>query len=226
MSTTVRQRGTDTSGRAIWMSDRMADWWDGYVERLGFTPTIVQGAWMLKNGGGAQASAGYHDKGGCLDLRVWDRAPAEQAAMVRVARKGGAGAWIRDQRPDRGGMDPHLHLVLGDDHDLADGAAQQWRDYVAGRSGLASRGPDYHPRPSPLITHIPTDWNPDIMATKEELEKIVAAQIKAAVPTADQIADAVWKRPIEIPGENGTRRAGVALRRIYQAVTKTKAAGQ
>ena len=52
------------------MSDRLTAWWDAYVDRLGFTPTIVQGAWMIKNGGGANASAGYHDRGGCLDLRV------------------------------------------------------------------------------------------------------------------------------------------------------------
>ena len=91
---TVRRRGTDTSGRAIWMSDRLAAWWDGYVDRLGFTPTIVQGAWMIKNGGGADASAGYHDRGGCLDLRTWDKTPVQQEAMVRVAREGGGGGHI------------------------------------------------------------------------------------------------------------------------------------
>ena len=220
---TVRRRGTDTSGRAIWMSDRLAAWWDGYVDRLGFTPTIVQGAWMIKNGGGADASAGYHDRGGCLDLRTWDKTPAQQDAMVRVAREGGAGAWLRDKTAARGGMDPHLHLVLGTDHDLADGARHQWGEYVAGRSGLASRGADYHPRPSPLVTTIPTDWGDDIMATLDEVREVIAAEVRKAVPTAEQVADAVWTRDIqtgEPPATAGgklpTKRAGVMLRQLWR----------
>ena len=220
---TVRRRGTDTSGRAIWMSDRLAAWWDGYVDRLGFTPTIVQGAWMVKNGGGADASAGYHDRGGCLDLRTWDKTPAQQEAMVRVAREGGAGAWLRDKTAARGGMDPHLHLVLGTDHDLADGARHQWGEYVAGRSGLASRGADYHPRPKPLVTTIPTDWGDDIMATLDEVREVIAAEVRKAVPTAEQVADAVWTRDIqtgEPPATPGgklpTKRAGVMLRQLWR----------
>lgn len=220
---TVRRRGTDTSGRAIWMSDRLAAWWDGYVDRLGFTPTIVQGAWMIKNGGGADASAGYHDRGGCLDLRTWDKTPAQQDAMVRVAREGGAGAWLRDKTAARGGMDPHLHLVLGTDHDLADGARHQWGEYVAGRSGLASRGADYHPRPKPLVTTIPFDWGDDIMATLDEVREVIAAEVRKAVPTAEQVADAVWTRDIqtgEPPATAGgklpTKRAGVMLRQLWR----------
>jgi len=228
---TVRRRGTDTSGRAIWMSDRLAAWWDGYVDRLGFTPTIVQGAWMIKNGGGADASAGYHDRGGCLDLRTWDKTPAQQEAMVRVAREGGAGAWLRDRSPERGGMDPHLHMVLGTDHDLADGARHQWGEYVAGRSGLASRGADYHPRPKPLVTTIPTDWGDDIMATLDEVRAIVAAEVRKAVPTAEQVADAVWTRDVltgEPPATPGgkapTKRAGVMLRQLWRRTRKSGAA--
>ena len=225
---TVRRRGTDTSGRAIWMSDRLAAWWDGYVDRLGFTPTIVQGAWMIKNGGGADASAGYHDRGGCLDLRTWDKTPAQQEAMVRVAREGGAGAWLRDKTAARGGMDPHLHLVLGTDHDLAEGARHQWGEYVAGRSGLASRGADYHPRPKPLVTTIPTDWGDDIMATLDEVREVIAAEIKRQVPTAQQVAEAVWTRDVltgEPPAQPGgrapTKRAGVMLRQIWRRTRKS-----
>ena len=121
MPKTVRL-GTDSSGRAVLMSPLMSKWWSEYVKACqakGFTPVVTQGAFMAQAGGGAAASAGYHDLGGCLDLRVWDRTTAERQFMVRHARRMGAGAWIRDQR--HGGMDPHLHLVLGADDAIGAG---------------------------------------------------------------------------------------------------------
>ena len=89
-------------------------------------------------------------------------------------------------------MDPHLHLVLGTDSGLAAGAAWQWREYLAGRDGLASRGLDYHPRPDPLVTTPPEDW---------------------PMPTVDEIAAAV--RDLEIQTEDGPQRVGRVLARIY-----------
>ena len=141
------------------MSPFMQKWWAAFVaacEAKGFTPVITQGAYMAAAGGGAVASAGYHDQGGCLDLRVWDRTTEQRQFMVRQARRMGAGAWIRDAK--HGGMDPHLHLVLGSDSPLSRGASVQWQQYLAGRDGLASNGPDYHWRPSPLVT----TWKPEV----------------------------------------------------------------
>lgn len=89
-------------------------------------------------------------------------------------------------------MDPHLHMVLGSDVGLAYGAAGQWRDYLAGRDGLASRGRDYHPRPDPLPIEPPEDW---------------------LMPTAAEVAAAV--RDIEIQTEDGPQRVGRVLARIY-----------
>jgi hypothetical protein len=152
---TVVKHGVDTSGRAIYMTRYMQLWWEDYCEELGFAPIIVQGAFMTRNGGGADASAGYHDEAGCLDLRVWDRTEDEVAKMVRAGRRRAAATWVRDERH---GMDPHLHLVLGPDRPLASGAAYQWNQYVAGRDGLAGNGSDYHWRPSPLVG----TWEPDL----------------------------------------------------------------
>ncbi|GHJ59120.1 hypothetical protein NOK12_16380 [Nocardioides sp. OK12] len=154
---TVTRTGTDSSGRGIYMTTYMRDWWARVVDTLGFEPTIVQGAFMGRNGGGASASAGYHDGAGCLDLRVWNLASSQVAQTIRVLRELGAAAWLRDQRH---GMDPHIHLVLGSDAPLASGAAYQWRQYLAGRDGLASNGADYHPRPSPLVTTPPKEVDP------------------------------------------------------------------
>lgn len=141
--------GTDSSGRPIYMTRYMRRWWKKVVNDLGFEPTIVQGAWMKKAGGGAADSAGYHDGGGCLDIRTWDRTPEELQKMNRAIRSLGAGGWVRDKRH---GMDPHYHLVLGSDYGLSNGAKYQWQEYLAERDGLATRGPDYMWRPTPIVT--------------------------------------------------------------------------
>lgn len=179
--------GTDSSGRPIRMTPYMAAWVEGLAWRLGWRPVIVQGAWMTQ---GAAASAGFHDGGGCLDFRTRDLTIGRCRDLVAACRAGGAGAWLRDA--EHGGMDPHLHLVLGSDVGLAPGAAGQWRDYLAGRDGLASRGRDYHPRPDPLPIEPPEDW---------------------LMPTAAEVAAAV--RDIEIQTEDGPQRVGRVLARIY-----------
>jgi hypothetical protein len=173
--------GTDPNGRPIYVTRKMRRWWRRVCTRLGFTPTIVQGAWMTKAGGGAAASAGYHDGGGCLDLRVWDLDAAQQQRLVRLLRDMGAAAWIRDRQ--HGGMDPHLHLVLGSDIGLSDGAKAQWIDYLSGRDGLASRGPDYHWRPDPLVKTPP----PSARKTRQAVQDAVDEAARIGLPVADQL---------------------------------------
>lgn len=168
----VVQRGTDTSGRPIFATRYMWSWWDDVVAELGFTPTIVQGAFMGRAGGGAAASAGYHDGGGCFDLRTWDLTAAAVERVIRVTRSMGAASWVRDQRH---GMDPHLHFVLGSDQPLNDGAAWQWQQYLNGGDGLASGGRDYQWRPNPLVTIPPEDPMADYAA---QLDRIEANQRK------------------------------------------------
>lgn len=148
MATPVRV-GTDANGRPVLMSRRMRRQWRRLCRRLGFSPTILQGAYMAQAGGGADASAGYHDGGGCLDLRVWDLTASKQERLIRAGRAMGWAVWLRDQRH---GMDPHFHILLGCDVDKAYGASKQWTQYLNGRDGLASNGPDYHWRPDPLVT--------------------------------------------------------------------------
>lgn len=151
----VHRYGTDTSGRAIFMTTYMHNWWERVVEKLGFRPTIVQGAFMTRAGGGAAASAGYHDEGGCIDVRVWDLTQKQQRALVHTTRELGAASWVRDAQ--HGGMDPHCHITLGSDRPLTAGAKNSWASYIAGRDGLASNGPDYEWRPHPLVTKPPED---------------------------------------------------------------------
>ncbi len=156
---TVRRRGTDSSGRGIFATDYMWSWWKRVCKDLGVTPVITQGAWMVKNGGGAKASAGYHDGGGTFDLRVWNLTDAQVAKVVRTCRRYGAAAWLRNL--EHGGFtDPHIHFVLPTDTGLSPGARWQWSEYLAGRDGLASRGRDYHWRPDPLVAKPPPGRKP------------------------------------------------------------------
>lgn len=172
--------GTDSSGRPIYMTRYMRRWWRRVCIRLGFTPVITQGAWMSKAGGGAAASAGYHDAGGCLDLRVWNLTPAQQERTIRTLRAMGAAAWLRDQRH---GMEPHIHLVLGSDADLAEGAALQWADYRAGRDGLSSAGPDYHWRPNPLVLTPPRST----AKVRAGLRDVIDEAARVGLPVADKL---------------------------------------
>lgn len=178
---TVVRIGTDTSGRPILVTRKMRRWWRRVCKRLGFKPTIVQGAWMVKAGGGAAESAGYHDGGGCLDIRVWDLTAVQQERLVRTVRLMGAGGWIRDK--ERGGMDPHFHLVLGSDSGLSTGALAQWRDYLAGLDGLASRGNDYHWRPNPLALEPP----PSTWKTRQAVQDAVDEAARIGLPVAAQL---------------------------------------
>lgn len=183
---TVARRGTDSSGRGIYATAFMWDWWQRVVDELGFTPTITQGAFMERAGGGAVDSAGYHDGAGTFDLRVWDLTDPQVSETIRTLRADGAAAWLRNVA--HGGFtDPHIHFVLGADRPLSSGAALQWREYLIGRDGMG--GPDYHPRPHPLVTTPPErDWFD--MATEAEVRAIVREEMAAQT---DKIADATAK---------------------------------
>lgn len=181
---TVRKRGADPSGRDVWATDYMWSWWLDVCSDLGFTPTVVQGAFMVRSGGGADASAGYHDAGGCFDLRTWDMSEDQSERLVRVLRRHGAAAWRRDNRH---GMDPHLHFVLGTDVPLAPGAASQWLDYVHGHDGLAGRGPDYEWRPAPLVLTPPEDDMPKYREWDSEDRKALANDVAEAVLDAAKV---------------------------------------
>jgi hypothetical protein len=210
----VHLHGTDSAGRNLWMSDYLADWWEGVVRELGFRPAIVQGAHMLLNGGGADASAGFHDKGGCLDLRTWDLSATQVTAVIHATRRGGAGSWVRDHRH---GMDPHIHLVLGTDHDLSTGAAWQWLNYLHGGNGLSSGGDDYHPRPDPMRLTPPDHYLKGLYdMTPEEVRAIVRDEVQAAQPG---IAKAVWMYVVR-PAKNPKNSPAVTEQTAQAALKK------
>lgn len=111
------------------------------VERLtGSELDLMQGSY---NRGGVSASAGTHDGGGAIDVRMTDLSAKERTAVVLAMRKVGFAAWLRT--PSQSDWPFHIHAIAVGDQDLSRGAAHQVKEYRRGRNGLANRGPDDGP---------------------------------------------------------------------------------
>lgn len=212
---TVKQYGTDSSGRPIWLTAFMHDWIEARCEAVGFRPVIVQGAFQQRNGGGARDSQGFHDKGGCVDFRTTDLTRSQLDRWIIECRDHGGAIWRRDKTPKHGGMDPHAHLTLGDDFPLSDGARISWHSYVTGGDGLGAGpgrdgdAPDYEYRPNPLVLTPPEE---DMALSNEDVDRIAKA-----------VAKLVWaeKFPEPFPGESKPRSVKNAIGSTYVA-TKPK----
>jgi len=147
--------GQRVTRNGITLTARMWAYLEASYTAAGIDPdaflVVTQGS--FRGDDAAEASGSTHDKGGAADLRTWNLPPSTQADLcevlvVELRRRGGA-AWFRDE--DHGGMEPHVHVILGpvgSEADLSSGAQSQVHDYEAGRNGLSNKGSDYHPRPT------------------------------------------------------------------------------
>lgn len=188
---TVHAYGTDSSGRTIYLTTFMADWYEARCAAVGFRPTIVQGGFMTRNGGGAADSSGAHDQGGCIDVRTRDLTEVQIDAWVRETRDHGGATYRRDLTAKHGGMDAHAHTTLGADQPLSSMARLLWASYVAGGDALAagpgrpSAAPDYEYRPNPLVLIPPPE--DDMPYTEKQLTDIVRAAVAAELePLSEQ----------------------------------------
>lgn len=147
-------RGGETLTARMWAALE-----DAYIA-AGMDPgtylVVTHGSWDHYSGSGST-----HDGGGAADLRTWNlpssvRADLCRVLVVELRKRCGLAVWYRDAT--HGGMDPHIHVIMRDEPGLASGAVQQVRDADAGRNGLSSGGPDYHPRPdwTPYVYGVPT----------------------------------------------------------------------
>lgn len=214
----MKQFGTDSIGRGIFLTVFHREWLKARERNLGFPLVITQGAFMVRNGGGAPDSNGFHDQAGCVDLRSKNLTEAQIDAVVKELRDHGAGAWRRDGTAKHGDMDPHIHYVLGVDSPLSAGARTSWSSYRNGGDGLAAgpgrpaNAPDYERRPVPLVLTPPEED----MTKKEMLELLNSPEGQKA------IAKAVWKHKITTADAPGGRFMGGILQRVYNQLFPVK----
>jgi hypothetical protein len=111
------------------------------VEKALAALVVEQGSY---NPGGDPTSAGTHDGGGAVDLRVTGMTTQTRTDVVRTLRTVGFAAWLRS--PAQGDWPWHIHAVVISDTDLSTHAQHQAGDYCLGLNGLSGRGPDDGPR--------------------------------------------------------------------------------
>lgn len=136
-------RGVTLNARTI----AMLEWAEA---RIGIVLVPSQGSY---NAGGVGASAGTHDGGGAVDLKIGKYSADQIDKVVAALRQAGFAAWHRENLP--GVWGPHIHAVALGDAQLSPAAKQQVVAYKAGRDGLAGNAVDNTWRPSPLVTW---DW--------------------------------------------------------------------
>jgi hypothetical protein len=96
------------------------------------------------NRGGVAASAGTHDGGGAVDIKVSHLSGHERQIIVREMRRVGFAAWLRT--PAQSNWPYHVHAIAIGQADLSSGARAQVEDYKRGRNGLARHDRDDGPR--------------------------------------------------------------------------------
>ncbi len=166
------------------------------------TITPVQGSWSIPSKD--SPSALTHTGGGAMDISISGWTAVQVWALLEECRRRGFVAWHRTRAQ---GFAPHVHAVMdgcphlsGLSNPVLGTAAWQVREYHAGRNGLAGRGSDDGPR-----DHVGVTW---WTYQQEEQQNM---------PTAEQIAAAVWAHPIQSTGKEFTAGAAafVADTRVF-----------
>lgn len=134
-------RNGETLTQRVW--DLLAD----VSREVGCPVEVAQGG--FKAGSGAGASAGTHDGGDVVDVRVANVPDHLRIPLVVALRKRNGCAWLRAPEYGWTSTGPHIHCVFRDSfYPLSDGAKQQVSSYDRGRNGLANDGVDPFPRPT------------------------------------------------------------------------------
>jgi peptidoglycan hydrolase-like protein with peptidoglycan-binding domain len=113
---------------------------ESYLRKLGVPGTLSfsQGSYHP----GVGASAGTHDKGGALDIRINRYSTRTADQVVKAMRMAGFAAWRRGVNGD--GFPPHIHAIAIGDKKAAPLAKRQVVSYFNGRDGLKGNRRDIH----------------------------------------------------------------------------------
>jgi len=119
--------------------------------KLPFAITVSQGSYcILTKAGCAKASAGTHDAGGSIDIRVSGLTTTQRWQTVRAMRSVGFAAWYRVPSQCGGCWSAHIHAIAIGDTDLwqkngKTTSRDQVADYYVGRNGLSGHARDDTP---------------------------------------------------------------------------------
>lgn len=177
-STTVVQRGTDTSGRALKLSQAMWDVLDDLADELDFEFTIVKGGYLP----GDDLSSTTH-MGDAVDIRLRDKTPTERALIIKGMNARGIAYW---ERYPSQGFDLHGHGVPGRWASPSPSALAQFDDLVNGKNGLKGHGPDYHDR-SNFVKTPPNKEKPEMNAAETKLLADTAAAVKGVAADLKEV---------------------------------------
>jgi len=158
---------------------------------------VSQGSWSA-----GSLSGSTHLGGGAYDLRTWTFPADQLEPLVVELRRRNCCAWYRDQ--SHGGFQPHVHGIVRDEPGLSSGAQWQVSEYDRGYDGLSRRGKDYHPRPE----QHPFDPEADVALSQEDI---------------DRIAEAVWRRVVDVDGVQ--RKMGAMAVTVFEAARVQLPAG-
>lgn len=90
---------------------------------------------------GVGASAGTHDGGGAIDVRIGSYSRATADKVVKALRMAGFAAWRRGVND---GLPPHIHGIAIGDRQAAPLAKSQVHEYFRGGDGLKGSRRDIH----------------------------------------------------------------------------------
>ncbi|MEW5738249.1 MAG: peptidoglycan-binding protein [Myxococcota bacterium] len=99
--------------------------------------TVTQGSYNTS----VSASAGTHDGGGALDIRISGYSTTTADKMVKALRMAGFAAWRRGVGD---GFAPHIHAIAIGDRQASSIAKSQVREYFQGGDGLVGSRRDIH----------------------------------------------------------------------------------
>ncbi|HET9139042.1 peptidoglycan-binding protein [Actinophytocola sp.] len=108
---------------------------------------LTQGSYTSDN----PDSAGTHDGGGVVDIRVINLTTTQRWELVRALRTVGFAAWLRTPSD---GFAYHIHANAISDPDMSRTGRDQVNDYYFGRNGLANNAADN----TPQQYRVPLTW--------------------------------------------------------------------
>jgi len=114
-------------------------------KRSGVSVQLAQGSYHP----GVAASGSTHVGGGAVDVRCVQLADAQRRRLVHALKDAGFACWYRPAVPGLWGA--HIHCVAIGDREASAAAKWQVAEYLAGRSGLVSRGADRTYRAHPAV---------------------------------------------------------------------------